>query len=278
VARPINGALYCPSFDATVNPGEYTVMDAIYDCQTDTTGNGAFNVQTGWLIYALAMDTNTANPLPGVLHRYVITSLLVQDAGTLSCTVLWDELDEPYDAPVPGTWAIICSPTDQRNFGMISSQSVYYNLPGGADTAAMTTDIRYITDFTSFLKKKVKNISGVSFPAYSVVCWLDDGTVGLAEADTITKSDIAGITVSVLGNNEWGWIIKTGYIPNALLGLNATPGAYVYLSETAGRMSLIPPTAIADTIMKIGRAEPPSGVVSSIANDLHMELEIIAEP
>jgi hypothetical protein len=278
VARMINGALYCPSFDATANPGEFNVMDAIYDCQTDATGNGAYDIQIGFLLYVSAMDQNSGYPYPGVFHRYRITDILPQSATKLSCTIMWDEIDEPYDLPIPTTWASICSSSDQRNFGMIPPTAIYYNLPAGADINAMVTDIRSITDFTSFLKKKVKNMTGIAIPAYSVLCWLDDGTIGLAKADVIVKSDIAGININPIPNGEWGWIIKTGYIPNALTGLNAIPGATVYLSEESGRMTLTAPSSYSDSIIKIGRAEPPSGVVSAVANDLHMELEILAEP
>lgn len=187
----------------------------------------------------------------------------------------WDDVgDEDTNGPAGGS-AFIGRTSDNRKIiwsGSVASQLI---------SEPLQNRIHSINAFHSidpFMNKYVKNTTGVAIPAYSVLCWLDDGTVGLAEADVVVKSDIAGININPIANNAWGWIIKTGYIQGALTGLNAIPGATVYLSEEAGRMTLTAPSAYTDSIIKIGRAEPPSGIVSSVANDLHMELEILAEP
>lgn len=219
----------------------------------------------------------------GTYNRWKVDSIVSIGSGaypganvnSIKLIASWDDVgDVDLNGPSAGT-AYIARTSDNRKIiwsGSVAAQLI---------SEPLQNRIHSINAFYSidpFMNKYVKNMTGVTIPEYSVLCWLDDGTVGLAEADVVVKSDIAGINIKPIADGEWGWIIKTGYIPGALTGLNAVPGATVYLSEESGRMTLTAPTSYSDTIIKIGRAEPPSGVVSSIANDLHMELEILAEP
>ena len=251
----------------------------------EVTGDVTDNSLDGWSVTDVQIGDAFVDEslFFGTLNRWRVVEITAIGSGSyagarsnsIKLNATWDDLgDQDSNGPAGGT-AVIARTSPNRRIMWSSSIAVQLI------SDPLATRVAAINNFFNvdpFMSKYVKNTTGVSFPAYSVLCWLDDGTVNLAEADIVVKSDIAGINPSPIGNNEWGWIIKTGYIPNALVGLNATPGAYVYLSETAGRMTLISPAALGDTIMKIGRAEPPSGLVSSIANDLHMELEIIAEP
>ena len=128
------------------------------------------------------------------------------------------------------------------------------------------------------LQKLVKNGYAGVIPAGSALAWQDDGTVTLADANVATLSDFAGIAASAINLNDFGYVIKSGNIASALASLGAIPGQTVYLGETAGSLTLTPPTGLTDTIFKVGRAEPPNGAAQANAVDLYLEPEIIAEP
>ena len=51
MARIINGALTVDAFNPTGNPGEYTFENAIFNNQSDATGNGAYDVQVGFVLF-----------------------------------------------------------------------------------------------------------------------------------------------------------------------------------------------------------------------------------
>lgn len=244
---------------ADFSPDSWSVLDVKPgDCFVDE--NSFFGTNNRWEV--TLVEVTGASAYPG------------GNFNSIRLLAKWDDIgDEDTNGPGAGVGLIGRVSENKRILwaGAISYQGV---------SEGLQNRLRNINDFYSidpFMNKYVKNMLGVTIPAYSVLCWLDDGTVGLAEADVSTKADIAGINTKEIADGSWGWIVKTGYIPNALIGLNATPGAYVYLSEESGRMTLTAPSPLSDTIMKIGRAEPPSGIVSAIANDLHMELEILAE-
>lgn len=253
--------------------------------QWEVTGTVIDSSLDGWYVGDVAVGDAFVDESGffGTYNRWKVDSITIYGSGSypgatansIKLIASWDDVgDMDVNGPAGGTAYIARTSANRR---LIWSGSVAVQLI----SEPLQNRVNSINGFYSidpFMNKLVKNTTGVTIPAYSVLCWLDDGTVGLAEADVVSKSDIAGININPIGDNSWGWIIKTGYIAGALTGLNAVPGATVYLSETAGRMSLTSPSALTDTILKIGRAEPPSGVISSIANDLHMELEILAEP
>jgi len=89
-------------------------------------------------------------------------------------------------------------------------------------------------------------------------------------------SDLAGITIAPILAGAFGIVIKLGNVPGALAGLGALPGAPVYLSDTAGGMSLTPPPGLTDALIRLGRAEPADAVASATANDLWLSTEILA--
>lgn len=204
-----------------------------------------------------------------------ISAYVGATANSIRLHAVWDDVGDPdLNGPAGGTAYIARTSANKK---LVWSGSVSQQLI----SEALQNRIHSINAFHSidpFLNKYVKNETGSEIPQYKVVAWEDDGTVALATATEHSLSDIAGITIKAIPNNDWGWIVKTGYIPNALSGMNAAPGDTIYLSETAGEMTKTCPSSIEDTLIKIGRAEPPSGIVSTIANDLHMELEILAEP
>ena len=128
------------------------------------------------------------------------------------------------------------------------------------------------------LTKLVKNTTGLTIPAGSVVAWLDDGTVALADANIMSLSDFCGITKGSISHGDFGLVVKMGNIPALIAGLGATVGAYIYMGEAPGTMSLVPPPFIGEnSIIILGRAEPPDGIATAVAGDLFLQPAYISE-
>ena len=70
MTRILNGTVYVEQFVSTVNPGEYTFVDGIYNNQSDATGNGALDLVIDDLMYIQALDPISALLVPGVYNRY----------------------------------------------------------------------------------------------------------------------------------------------------------------------------------------------------------------
>jgi hypothetical protein len=135
-----------------------------------------------------------------------------------------------------------------------------------------------IVQYPREIGKLCKNGTGSAIPIGKAVAWLDDGTITLADANVSSVADIVGVTAEEIAPGVFGTVIKAGNVAGALLGLGATPGNKVYLSGIPGDLTLTPPAGLTDTIIFMGRAEPPDGVATPIANDLSLMPEIISEP
>ena len=161
---------------------------------------------------------------------------------------------------------------------LVVSQVSQINFTGAAVTASSPgpNQVNINVQYPRELAKIHKNGTGSTIAAFKVVAWQDDGTVALAEADMPSVSDLAGITIAPILAGAFGIVIKLGNVPGALAGLGALPGAPVYLSDTAGGMSLTPPPGLTDALIRLGRAEPADAVASATANDLWLSPEILA--
>lgn len=142
----VNGIITIASWDSTGNPGEYTITGAIFQSQSDTTGNGAYLVQPGFVIYVPASDPNTFAQIPGVVHRYQITSVDIVDVQTINATVLWNEVGPEIDTPTNGVDSIISAVTPNRQLGLPVDPLLYNTLPAGAATSAYNIDTSDILD------------------------------------------------------------------------------------------------------------------------------------
>jgi len=147
MARIINGTLYVTEYVSTGNAGEYIFSDAVFDNQADVTGNGAVDIQPGFLIYVPALDVNTADPLPGVMHRYRITNISSATVTNLSATIIWDDNGIPLDMPQSGAYATVSESTHSCEYGLPASNDVYANLPGGSQEAAYNSNFKSVADF-----------------------------------------------------------------------------------------------------------------------------------
>lgn len=132
------------------------------------------------------------------------------------------------------------------------------------------------TEFGKTLIKNYKNTSGSAIPAGSVVAFDDDGGIVPADANVTTLSDLCGVTIDEITANNFGSVYKLGDCPGVLATLGATPGKLVYMGEAPGSMSLTPPTGLSDSIIILGRAEPPSAAApDGSAPDLYLNPQII---
>jgi hypothetical protein len=125
--------------------------------------------------------------------------------------------------------------------------------------------------------QQVKNMTGVTIPAYSVLAWLNDGTVALADPATFSLSDFAGITNSSIADGAYGTVTKQGTLAGAISGLGAAPGEKVYLSPIPGTMTLTPPDPLLYSLINLGTAEPPSGLAQPQAIDLYVHVVVESE-
>jgi hypothetical protein len=146
MARVINGTLFVPSFVATGNPGEWEIDGATYANVADATGNGAFDLAVGFVLFVPAADPNTFLPVPGLCHRYVITALTVIDSSTIDATILWDENGPEVDVPNSGDTCIISEKGPGHGLAFPVSPLVYAGLAAGLDVSALGNDFRNIVD------------------------------------------------------------------------------------------------------------------------------------
>lgn len=145
MAKLINGSLYVESYTPTENPGEYTFESGLYTNQNDT-GNGAFDIVPGFVIYIPATNINTGSIIPGVSNRYLVTSVTVLDTVRVSGTILWDSTELEEDAPSPGVFSIITQTTPNLKIGVPPVDNNYIDLTPGSTLAAMLNDIINIMD------------------------------------------------------------------------------------------------------------------------------------
>lgn len=145
MTRPVNGVLLVSEY-ISLGGGSYQFENAVFSNYTDATGNGAYDVQVGALLYIPATDINTAIPVSGVFHRYRLSSLTVNDPYTLSGTVDWDEEGEEQDSPTNNSFSVLAEPTLNLQLGIPSLDAIYPELSPGASLASVLNDIRFIID------------------------------------------------------------------------------------------------------------------------------------
>jgi hypothetical protein len=146
MARLINGALTVGAFVPTGNPGEYTFENALFNNQADATGSGAYDVQAGFALFVPASDTNTFMPVPGLVHRYKLTTVTVVDVNTISGTLLWDELGDEVDAPTNGVACLLAETTADKRLAIPAVDASYPDIPAGTTLAALLNDQRNIVE------------------------------------------------------------------------------------------------------------------------------------
>jgi len=146
MARIINGALYVDAFTATENSGEYVFENALFNNQNDITGNGAFDLAVGFVIFIPATNRDSGAALAGVSNRYKFTSLQYIDQLRVSGTIIWDSSDEEIDVPTNGTFCLVSQTTPNLGLALTAPDNFYPDVLGGSTLAAMLSDIINIMD------------------------------------------------------------------------------------------------------------------------------------
>jgi|ERR1035437_1671327 hypothetical protein len=145
MAQPINGTLYVDAYVPTGNPGEYTFTNGLYNNQNDT-GNGAYDIVPGFVIYVAPTSINTGVMIGGVSNRYILTSVEVVDTIKVSGTMLWDNKDAEVDLPTNGIFAIIAQTTANLKLAVPPVDNIYNDLTPGTTLATMLSDVVNIMD------------------------------------------------------------------------------------------------------------------------------------
>ena len=145
MARLVNGILTVDSFNPEMDEGSFSIENAIFQDVSDTSGNGAYVVEPGFLVYVPALDAFTFLPLPGVFHRYKFASVTVTGFDTVSGVLVWDEPGPVADFPIPGV-CMVSQPSPSRFYSMPALEQIYPTLPAGITSAALALDTVHITD------------------------------------------------------------------------------------------------------------------------------------
>lgn len=144
------------------------------------------------------------------------------------------------------------------------------------EVAPGEVEVNISTSAPLSLNKRYRNQTGSTIPINKAVAFDNSGNIVLADANIIAISDFCGITSEAIANNSFGSVTKLGNCPNAVSALGLTAGDYVYLGETPGELQGTPPTGITDTIIVLGRAEPPHNAAGT-ADDLYLNPQVIAD-
>jgi hypothetical protein len=146
-ARPVNASLFVTDFTPTGNPGEYSFTNAIYNNQSDITGNGAFDVQVGYVLYVPSTNFNTGAPIIGVIHRYKLIDVTVVDGSTINGIMVWDETgQEGLEIPTNGVGCGLSAVSPNLGYGYAPVDSFYPELPTGLTAQSVQTDLWNISD------------------------------------------------------------------------------------------------------------------------------------
>jgi len=252
MARVINGTLFVPVYNSTSNPGEWNFTGATFDNQADATGNGAGDITTGFLLFIQATDNFLATPVPGIVHRYRLTSVTIIDTQTIDGTILWDEFGPEVDQPTNGSYAIICEPSFIKAYGTPASVAIYPNLPPGADISSYVVDNRNRKDRDTV---KRTNVEGSTIVANQIVFEASFGNVQLAQAnDALSEGTTFGVVASdTVLTGEIGEVYLANQNINGFTGLTFGP---VYLSRTVagGVVQSLAGFVPGDHVVKLGTA------------------------
>lgn len=148
--RPFNATLLVSAFNPTGNPGEYTFESAIFNNQADASGNGAYDIQVGYVLYVPSTNFNTGTQIPGVVHRYKLTDINIIDSQTVSGTMIWDESgQEGLEIPTNGAGCGLSQASTVSGYGYAPADSIYPELSPGLTVQSVQTDLWNIADKVS---------------------------------------------------------------------------------------------------------------------------------
>lgn len=132
----------------------------------------------------------------------------------------------------------------------------------------------------SFEKSFTSGHSGI-IAAKTPVALKDDGSIVPGDSDDVDAAQIIGFTKTSIAIGANGVVILFGRnMPGALTGLGFTPGAEIFIDETAGSLTddVSGFTGADDAIIRLGVAAMPDNTTGAAATDLIMMREVIGSP
>lgn len=122
------------------------------------------------------------------------------------------------------------------------------------------------------------NNTGSTIAAFAPVSWYTDGSLELASATNVTADTFAGLMSVATPTASYGIVLHGGRLPGAAVGLGAVPGQPVFLSETAGQLTLSTTGfQSGSAIIRVGFAEPADHATGT-ATDLTIDIALISQP
>lgn len=164
MARTINGALYVESFNSTDNAGEYTFENALFNNQADTSGNGAYDITPGFVIFIPATDRNSITVVPGISIRYTVTNITYIDTVRISGTIIWDNVEEEIYTPTNGVFCLISQTTPHLKLAVPPVDNLYPEVTPGSTLSAMLNDLINIMDKLSANSSSSHLVASVTLP------------------------------------------------------------------------------------------------------------------
>lgn len=149
MTQALNGVLYVDSFTATINPGEYTFENCTFNNQNDPTGDGAFLIDTTFVLFAPIVNPNTFLPIVGLVGRYKFTSVTPIDSVTVSGTILYDQDAAEAGPPGSGVFCLVSKVSPNLRLATSPIDSLYSDLQIGSTAAASMNDLLNILDKVS---------------------------------------------------------------------------------------------------------------------------------
>lgn len=136
-----NGVLYVEFFTATANSGEYTFENGVFNSQSDSSGLGAFLIDTSFVVFVPILDPNTATPIIGALNRYKFTVTQAIDTALINGTILFDEDGIEKGVPGNGVFCLVSRTSPNMKLAAPPIDSIYSDITAGGTIAAMLNDL-----------------------------------------------------------------------------------------------------------------------------------------
>lgn len=138
----LGAELYISSFDA-LGEGSYSFTGGIFNNVADT-GDGAYALQTGMVVYVAAMDLATAASIPGVVHRYILTEVTVVDTSTVNGVLKYDEPGVEEHAPLNGCFCLVTEVTPVNKLALPPPDVLYPSVNPGTTEAVLAAQLTKI--------------------------------------------------------------------------------------------------------------------------------------
>lgn len=112
------------------------------------------------------------------------------------------------------------------------------------------------------------NSSGATLAAFRVVAWTPSGSLILADP-TSPPINVPGILYAATANGSYGLVLHDGKVPGAAVGLGASAGQPIFLSETPGMLTLNTSSFNPNSaIIQVGFAAPADNTTTPITDIL----------